>query len=140
MLPAALLEAVDLVAALLLKHFALNASIGDHRRANGDVGASAYHQHVIELNLVACRGSEALDGDLVVFGDAILLAARLDDRVHPRISVTDLRALRRRPASGARLCAGLLLHASNCAVARTGLPKLDGTSQTSGPKRKRRRT
>src|SRR5690348_6944983 len=42
----------------------------------------ADHQHVVELDLVASRTGETLDGELLVGGDRVLLSTRADNGDH----------------------------------------------------------
>src|SRR5437660_7629905 len=86
-LPAALLERDRLVAADLLDDLAGDERAGHHRAAHQDVVA-AHHQHLGELDDVAELALDLLDGDPLIGGDPVLLAARLDDCEHrscPRV-------------------------------------------------------
>src|SRR5437762_3120617 len=44
--------------------------------------AAADHQHLAEVDLVALLAGELLDANRLPFAHSVLLAARLDDRVH----------------------------------------------------------
>src|SRR5580704_14363803 len=92
-LAAALLEGDDLRAAHMVEH------LGPDRRARDRGGAergllAADHQHLAELDHRAGLGFEPVDPEHVFGDNAILLAARFDDREHlfvPWCSCTMLR-------------------------------------------------
>jgi predicted regulator of Ras-like GTPase activity (Roadblock/LC7/MglB family) len=54
----------------------------DHRRANGHFIAISHHQHLIEHNGFTVFTHQAIHNDLVVFGNAILLAPSFHHSVH----------------------------------------------------------
>src|SRR5512138_407498 len=81
-LAAAELDDDLLVALAVLGNDARNLAAGQQRRADLDVGALADEQDLVELDGGAGFGRQLLDANHVAFGDAILLAARRNDRVH----------------------------------------------------------
>ena len=54
----------------------------EQRGADLDVAALTDHENLVELDSGAEVGGQLFDSDHVAFGDAILLAARRNDRVH----------------------------------------------------------
>ena len=70
---------VDVLEAL---HDARDLAALEQRGAELDVAALADHEDLIEFDSGAEVGGQLLDSDDVAFGDAILLAARRNDRVH----------------------------------------------------------
>src|SRR5205814_4105570 len=77
-LPPLLLEDDDLVGAALLDEGGADRRTGQQRRAGRHRGAVADHQHLGELNGRARLAIELLNGDDVVRGDLVLLAAGAD--------------------------------------------------------------
>src|SRR5262247_3409897 len=90
----ALLEGDELGAAGLLDHLGRHLGAGDQRAAElGSARAAADHQNFGEFELAVLAPVELLDGEDVVLGDAVLLAACLDDSVHGFASFRALCAL-----------------------------------------------
>ena len=77
-----LLERDQLGAARLVEDFGGDGRAIDKRRANRGAVAIADHHHLFEGNDVAGLGGQFLDREFVIGGNAILLAARLDDSEH----------------------------------------------------------
>src|SRR6266851_7581672 len=86
--PPLLLEDDDLVGAALLDEGGADRGAGQERRAGRYGGAVADHQHLGELNRRARLAGELLDGDHVVRGDLVLLAAGADHCKHGCLKVT----------------------------------------------------
>ena len=76
------LKAMTLGAAALLDHLGDDLGARDDRRCRPWVAAAADHQHLGELDLGAGVAGDLLDGQDLVGGHAVLLAAGLDDSVH----------------------------------------------------------
>src|SRR5262245_37564444 len=80
-LAATLLEGDDLCAAHMIEHLG-----ADRRACHGGSAkyrvVAAHHQDFAELHDCAGLGLEPVDPDHVLSGNAILLAARFDDREH----------------------------------------------------------
>src|SRR5258706_7451596 len=81
-LAAAQLEDLHLVAAAVREHGRLDLGAGNERRADLDAVALADEQYLVEGNGGADLGRDRFDTELLAGGDAILLAAGLDDCVH----------------------------------------------------------
>src|SRR5437763_8796558 len=81
-LPPLLLEDDDLGGAALLDQGGADRGAGQQRRAGRHAGAVADHQHLGELNGRARLAVELLDGNHVVRGDLVLLAAGADHCKH----------------------------------------------------------
>src|SRR5207237_5968959 len=98
-LPPLFLENDDLVGAALLDQGGADRSAIKQRRAGRDLSAVADHQHLAELNRSAGFAVELLDGDHIVLGDRVLLAAGAD---HCKHNWTDIgwHARRSKPALG----------------------------------------
>jgi hypothetical protein len=52
------------------------------RSTDGDALVARDHKHAVDLDLLACLGLEPFNFDRVACGDAVLLTACLNDRVH----------------------------------------------------------
>jgi len=74
----------------VLVHDARNLAARDQRGADPDVRAAANQQDFVEFDGGAEFGRQFLDAHHVAFGDAILLAARRNDRVHEPYSNLDV--------------------------------------------------
>src|SRR5207248_7288236 len=100
-LPPLFLENDDLVGAALLDQGGADRSAIKQRRAGRDLSAVADHQHLAELDRSAGFAGELLDGDHIVLGDRVLLAAGAD---HCKHNWTDIgwRARRGKPRLGKR--------------------------------------
>src|SRR3954453_22022565 len=100
-LPPLFLEHDDLVGAALLDQGGADRGTVEQRRAGRDAGAVADHQHLAELERGAGFAIELLDGDHIVLGDRVLLAAGAD---HCKHNWTDIgwRARRGKPRLGKR--------------------------------------
>ena len=85
------LEDVDLLALAVLDDLSLNIDLGQCVCAGGDVCAINEKDRG-ECNLVACFTLQLLDLDEVAFGNLVLLAAGLDDRVHRGLPLISTRA------------------------------------------------
>src|SRR6185312_13809179 len=72
----------ELWSARLLDEFSDNLGARDNRRADRDVGSRADHQHLVEFNRRTGIARHALNRDHIVLGNAVLLAACLNDSVH----------------------------------------------------------
>ena len=81
-LAAALLESDELGAARLLHEFCGDLGARDDRRTNFDIRTRADEEDLAELDRGSGIACDPLDRDDVVFGNAILLSACLDDSVH----------------------------------------------------------
>src|SRR5215207_5818480 len=81
-LAAAKLDDRHLVALAVLLHDAGNFRARQQRGADLDIAALADHKDLVEFDSGAEVGSQLFDSYYVAFGDAILLAARRNDRVH----------------------------------------------------------
>src|SRR5579863_1850093 len=79
-----LLEDQHLVGSRLLHHFGGDRSTRQHGGAYLGVAPVGDHEHLVEANLGAWLSRHRLDGDEVVLGDAVLLAAGADHCVHAR--------------------------------------------------------
>src|ERR1051325_7776595 len=81
-LPPLLLEDDDLVGTAGLYKSCAHGRPGEERRAGRDIGAVADQQHLAELDRRARLAVELLDGDHIVLGDRVLLAAGADHCKH----------------------------------------------------------
>src|SRR4051812_18677027 len=72
------LEHDDLVGAALLDQGSADRRAIQQWRAGRDAGAVADHQHLAELDRRAGFAVELLDGDHIILGDRVLLAAGAD--------------------------------------------------------------
>src|SRR5690348_4501471 len=77
-----LLEDQHLVGADLLDHLGGDRGAGEAGLVGGRLGAVAEHQHLAERHGGAGLTRQLLDGDDVVLGDFVLLAAGADDGEH----------------------------------------------------------
>jgi len=75
------LEGDHLVVLILIDNLSLNTGSGNERSAKGDLVAIDDEEDVAESGLFAGFDSELLDTQDVSLGDAVLLAAGLDDCV-----------------------------------------------------------
>ena len=82
MLAAAHFEYVHLVAASVGHDFRLHGGAGYERRAERYVVSIGNHQYLVDDDFGADVGRELFDFQLCTRGNAILLAAGLDDRIH----------------------------------------------------------
>jgi len=64
------------------EHAGLHAGAVDTGRAHLDVVAVGNQQYLAEIDLLALGRFKALDTELVALRHPVLLAARLNDRVH----------------------------------------------------------
>src|SRR6187551_971351 len=76
------LEDANLVVSTVRDHRGDDRSTGNQRRTYRHFRTVADGQHLVERDVVADLDLERLDLDLFAGGNAILLAAGLDDRVH----------------------------------------------------------
>src|SRR5688572_6047317 len=81
-LTAPLLEHDDPGRVRLLDQLGGDGRSVDERRAELDVVAVADEQNLFEFDLAPGVSGKLFDGQDIVLGDAVLLAARLDDSVH----------------------------------------------------------
>ena len=98
----ALLERIDLGAARLLDDLADDAGAADQRRADMVGLAVEQGEHLAEGDFRAGVAFQRHDGDLVVGGDLVLLAAGLDDCEH--LSVPCSSRLYAEPRAAGFLC------------------------------------
>src|ERR1051326_3480691 len=98
-LPPLLLEDDDLVGTTVLDKGRAHRRAGEERRAGRDIGPVADQQHFAEFDRRARLAVELLDGDHIVLGDRVLLAAGAD---HCKHDGTDIgwRARRGKPPQG----------------------------------------
>ena len=82
MLAAALLEDDEAGATGMAHHFGLHDRAGQQGAADLHTGIGSHHQHFLEVDRGAGFGFQALDSDDVIGGNAVLLAAGLDDCEH----------------------------------------------------------
>ena len=81
-LPPALLEDDDLLAARLLQHGGGHRGAGHGRRANRHIVAVTDHQNLIQGNLGACLGRQLFHLNDVVRRDFVLFSAGFDHCEH----------------------------------------------------------
>ena len=81
-MPPLFLEDDDLSRPALLNDSRADHRTRDQRRAGRNLGALAQHQHLGELDGVAGLAREPFDGDQIVLGDLVLLAAGSDHCKH----------------------------------------------------------
>jgi hypothetical protein len=80
----------DLVTAALGHDLALDLAAADERCTYFDIGAGAYHEHLVELDRVPDGGIEPLYPEAVAFGCSILFTARFENSVHVGDSWTNV--------------------------------------------------
>src|SRR5215212_5832831 len=83
-LPPLFLEHDDLVGAAMLDEGGADRGAGQKRRAGGDGGAVADHQHLRQFERSPGFAGELLDGDDIVLGDLVLFAAGADHCEHDK--------------------------------------------------------
>src|SRR4029079_3833678 len=110
-LPAPELEDDDLLAAVLGRDLGRDRR-ALHQRLPDPRGVAAQEEHLVEAYFVALGAGQLLHAKLLPFGDPILFAARLDDRVHVLASNALGPLLRTAKGRGGRKVAGV--YRSNC--------------------------
>src|SRR5260370_22873707 len=130
--PPLFLEDDDLVGAAMLDQGGADRRAIEKRGAGRHHGAVADHQHLAELNRRARLAGELLDGDHIVLGDLVLLAAGADDCEHDKSRYRLQRRPRQAPRGANTTRTGLPVRERRTIVGRLSL------SITSGPHGSRR--
>jgi hypothetical protein len=82
MLASAELDDFDFLAAAMPLHGGGYLAAVDERRPDANISAFTHHQYLIEINRITGTGIQLFYPQRVPLGNAILLSARLDYRIH----------------------------------------------------------